>query len=163
MVHDIDMVLEMVDSPIKNIQASGAKMMSSTVDLAHAHIQFQNGVVANLKSSRIAQGYVRKIRTYQKNLYSITDLMIPQIEIYGLKNSGQFSQQSISRAVETSEGEKTVFYEKFIPEQKDALLEEINNFVESIIKRSRPNVDGHAGKRALDIALQIENKIFLND
>ena len=89
--------------------------------------------------------------------------MIPQIEIYGLKNSGQFSQQSISRAVETSEGEKTVFYEKFIPEQKDALLEEINNFVESIIKRSRPNVDGHAGKRALDVALQIENKIFLND
>ena len=58
MVHDIDMVLEMVDSPIKNIQASGAKMMSSTIDLAHAHIQFQNGVVANLKSSRIAQGYV---------------------------------------------------------------------------------------------------------
>jgi predicted dehydrogenase len=106
MVHDIDMVLEMVDSPIKNIQASGAKMMSSTVDLAHAHIQFQNGVVANLKSSRIAQGYVRKIRTYQKNLYSITDLMIPQIEIYGLKNSGQFSKNQFLKQLKLRKGKK---------------------------------------------------------
>ena len=77
----------MVDSPIENIQASGAKMMSNTIDLAHAHIKFQNGVVANLKSSRIAQNYVRKIRTYQKNFYSITDLMIPQIELYRFRTS----------------------------------------------------------------------------
>ena len=82
MVHDIDLILEMVNSPLESIQASGAKMMSNTIDLAHAHIKFQNGVVANLKSSRIAQNYVRKIRTYQKNFYSITDLMIPQIELY---------------------------------------------------------------------------------
>ena len=163
MVHDIDMILEMVNSPIENIQASGAKMMSSTIDLAHAYIKFKNGVVANLKSSRIAQGYVRKIRTYEKNLYSIADLMIPQIEVYGLKNNGQFSKNSISKIVETSEGEKTVFYEKFVPEKKDALLEEINNFIESVLNRTSPNVDGKAGKKALDIALQIENKIFLND
>ena len=104
------MVLEMVDSPIKNIQASGAKMMSSTVDLAHAHIQFQNGVVANLKSSRLAQGYVRKLRTYQRNLYSITDLMIPQIEIYGLKNSGQFSKKSISKVAASARSSLAVFF-----------------------------------------------------
>ena len=72
MVHDIDLILEMVNSPLESIQASGAKMMSNSIDLAHAHIKFQNGVVANLKSSRIAQNYVRKIRTYQKNFYSIT-------------------------------------------------------------------------------------------
>ena len=91
MVHDIDLIVSMVDSNIIDIHASGAKMMSETVDLAHAHIKFENGVVANLKSSRIAQNYVRKIRTYQNNLYTITDLMIPQIEVYGLEKTSIFS------------------------------------------------------------------------
>ena len=163
MVHDIDLILEMVNSPLESIQASGAKMMSNTIDLAHAHIKFQNGVVANLKSSRIAQNYVRKIRTYQKNFYSITDLMIPQIELYGLKHHNAFSKELKSEEVETNTGLKTLYYEKFIPENKDALLEEINDFIHCINTRSKPNVDGQAGANALEIALKIENEIFLNE
>jgi len=163
MVHDIDLILEMVNSPLESVQASGAKMMSNTIDLAHAHIKFQNGVVANLKSSRIAQNYVRKIRTYQKNFYSITDLMVPQIELYGLKRHDMFSEKLKSQEVETNSGLKTLYYEKFIPENKDALLEEINDFIHCINTRSKPNVDGQAGANALEIALQIENEIFLNE
>ncbi len=163
MVHDIDLILEMVDSPLESVQASGAKMMSNTIDLAHAHIKFENGVVANLKSSRISQNYVRKIRTYQKNFYSITDLMIPQIELYGLEHHNMFSDKLKSQEVETNSGVKTLYYEKFVPENKDALLEEINDFVHCINTRSKPNVDGQAGAKALEIALQIENKIFLNE
>ena len=163
MVHDIDLILEMVNSPLESVQASGAKMMSNTIDLAHAHIKFQNGVVANLKSSRIAQNYVRKIRTYQKNFYSITDLMIPQIELYGLKHHNAFSKKLKSQEFETNTGLKTLYYEKFIPENKDALLEEINDFIHCINTRSKPNVDGQAGANALEIALQIENEIFLNE
>ena len=163
MVHDIDLILEMVNSPVESIQASGAKMMSNSIDLAHAHIKFQNGVVANLKSSRIAQNYVRKIRTYQKNFYSITDLMIPQIELYGLKHHNAFSKELKSQEVETNTGLKTLYYEKFVPENKDALLEEINDFIHCINTRSKPNVDGQAGANALEIALKIENEIFLNE
>ena len=163
MVHDIDLILEMVDSPLESIQASGAKMMSNTVDLAHAHIKFKNGVVANLKSSRIAQNYVRKIRTYQKNFYSITDLMIPQIELYGLEHHNMFSEKVKSQEVETNSGSKKLYYEKFVPENKDALLEEINDFIHCIKTRSKPNVDGVAGAKALEIALEIESKIFLNE
>ena len=163
MVHDIDLILEMVDSPLESIQASGAKMMSNTVDLAHAHIKFKNGVVANLKSSRIAQSYVRKIRTYQKGFYSITDLMIPQIELYGLEHHNMFSEKVKSQEVETNSGSKILYYEKFVPENKDALLEEINDFIHCIKTRSRPNVDGVAGAKALEIALEIESKIFLNE
>ena len=163
MVHDIDLILEMVNSPLESIQASGAKMMSNSIDLAHAHIKFQNGVVANLKSSRIAQNYVRKIRTYQKNFYSITDLMIPQIELYGLKHHNAFSKELKSQEVETNTGLKTLYYEKFVPENKDALLEEINDFIHCINTRSKPNVDGQAGANALEIALQIENEIFLDE
>ena len=163
MVHDIDLILEMVNSPLESIQASGAKMMSNSIDLAHANIKFQNGVVANLKSSRIAQNYVRKIRTYQKNFYSITDLMIPQIELYGLKHHNAFSKELKSQEIETNTGLKTLYYEKFVPENKDALLEEINDFIHCINTRSKPNVDGQAGANALEIALQIENEIFLNE
>ena len=163
MVHDIDLILEMVNSPLESIQASGAKMMSNSIDLAHAHIKFQNGVVANLKSSRIAQNYVRKIRTYQKNFYSITDLIIPQIELYGLKHHNAFSKELKSQEVETNTGLKTLYYEKFVPENKDALLEEINDFIHCINTRSKPNVDGQDGANALEIALQIENEIFLNE
>ena len=163
MVHDIDLILEMVNSPLESIQASGAKMMSNSIDVAHAHIKFQNGVVANLKSSRIAQNYVRKIRTYQKNFYSITDLLIPQIELYGLKHHNAFSKELKSQEVETNTGLKTLYYEKFVPENKDALLEEINDFIHCINTRSKPNVDGQAGANALEIALKIENEIFLNE
>ena len=74
-----------------------------------------------------------------------------------------FSEKLKSQEVETNSGVKTLYYEKFLPEKKDALLEEINDFVHCINTRSEPNVDGQAGAKALEIALQIENKIFLNE
>ena len=162
MVHDIDLVLSMVNEKIENIEASGAKMMSQTVDIAHAQIRFINGVVANLKSSRIAQNYVRKIRTYEENLYTITDLMVPQIEVYSLKKGLNASSESTSKEIDTASGIKTIFYDKIVPEEKDALLEEINNFVHSIQTRKNPVVDGIQGLNALEIALEIEKKVLQN-
>ena len=162
MIHDIDLILSMVNEKIQSIEASGSKMMSKTVDIAHAQIIFINGVVANLKSSRIAQNYVRKIRTYEENLYTITDLMIPQIEVYNLKTALSASHKSTSKKIDTSDGIKTIFYDKIIPEEKDALLEEINNFIYSIQTRKNPIVDGPQGLNALEIALEIENKILQN-
>ena len=162
MVHDIDLVLSMVNEKIENIEASGTKMMSQTVDIAHAQIKFINGVVANLKSSRIAQNYVRKIRTYEENLYTITDLMVPQIEVYNLKTGLNTSPESTSKEIDTSDGTKTIFYDKIVPEEKDALLEEINNFVHSIQTRKNPVVDGIQGLNALEIALEIEKKVLQN-
>ena len=162
MVHDIDLVLSMVNEKIENIEASGAKMMSQTVDIAHAQIRFINGVVANLKSSRIAQNYVRKIRTYEENLYTITDLMVPQIEVYSLKKGLNASSESTSKEIDTASGIKTIFYDKVVPEEKDALLEEINNFVDSIKTRQTPVVCGVQGLRALEIALEIEKKVLQN-
>ena len=162
MVHDIDLVLSMVNEKIENIEASGTKMMSQTVDIAHAQIKFINGVVANLKSSRIAQNYVRKIRTYEENLYTITDLIVPQIEVYNLKAGLNTSPESTSKELDMSDGTKTIFYDKIVPEEKDALLEEINNFVHSIQTRKNPVVDGIQGLNALEIALEIEKKVLQN-
>ena len=170
MVHDIDLVLSMVDSDIKQIQASGAKMMGTKVDVAHARIEFSSGVVANLKSSRIAQNYVRKIRTYEKNLYTITDLMIPQIESYNVDVSSSLSSDVAlgtkpgltETEVETADGIKKIYYDKIVPEKKDALLEEINNFIDCIQTRGVPVVDGTKGLRALEVALEVEKKITKN-
>ena len=89
--------------------------------------------------------------------------MIPQIELYGLKHHNAFSKELKSQEVETNTGLKTLYYEKFVPENKDALLEEINDFIHCINTRSKPNVDGQDGANALEIALQIENEIFLNE
>ena len=89
--------------------------------------------------------------------------MIPQIEIYSLEESGIFSKNAINKKVHTAAGEKILHYEKFLPEKKDALLEEIDDFINSIEKRISPNVSGEDGKRALEIALEVENKIFLNE
>jgi predicted dehydrogenase len=170
MVHDIDLVLSMVDSNIKQIKASGAKMMGTKVDVAHARIEFSSGVIANLKSSRVAQNYVRKIRTYEKNLYTITDLMVPQIETYNIGASSSMSSEGLGEAaaslteteVETADGIKKIYYNKVVPEKKDALLEEINNFIDCIKTRGVPVVDGTKGLRALEIALEIEEKITKN-
>jgi hypothetical protein len=74
-----------------------------------------------------------------------------------------FTEKLKSQEVETNSGVKTLYYEKFVPENRDALLEEINDFVHCINTRSEPNVGGQAGAKALEIALQIENKIFLNE
>lgn len=162
MVHDIDLVLSMVNEKIENIEASGAKMMSQTVDIAHAQIKFINGVVSNLKSSRIAQNYVRKIRTYEESLYTVTDLMVPQIEVYNLKAGLNSSSESTSKEIDTPGGTKTIFYDKIVPEEKDALLEEINSFIDSIQTRKNPVVDGVQGLKALEIALEIEKKVLQN-
>ena len=89
--------------------------------------------------------------------------MIPQIELYGLEKHDMFSEKLKSQEVETGSGSKTLYYEKFVPENRDALLEEINDFIHCINTRSNPNVDGQAGAKALEIALQIEGKIFLNE
>ena len=88
--------------------------------------------------------------------------MIPQIEVYNLKTGLNTSSESTSKKIDTSDGEKSMFYDKIVPEEKDALLEEINNFIDSIQTRKNPLVDGIQGLNALEIALEIEKKALQN-
>ena len=88
--------------------------------------------------------------------------MIPQIEVYSLKKGLKDSSESTSKKIDTSDGSKTIFYDKIIPKEKDALLEEINNFVDCIQTRKTPVVDGYQGLKALEIALEIEKKVIQN-
>ena len=84
MIHDIDILLSLVQSKVKSIHASGVSILTNSVDIAHARIRFENGTVSSITSSRVAKDKVRKIKIFQENLYSTIDLLLSQTEIYNI-------------------------------------------------------------------------------
>jgi predicted dehydrogenase len=82
MIHDIDIILSLVNSPVKNIRASGVSIMTNSIDIANARIRFENGTVANLTSSRIAQNKVRKLKFFQRDMYVTIDFLLGLTEVY---------------------------------------------------------------------------------
>jgi len=82
MIHDIDILLSMVNSPVKDIQASGVNVVSKTIDIANARITFENGCVANITASRISQGPMRKMRIFQEASYTTVDFLKKLVEVY---------------------------------------------------------------------------------
>lgn len=161
MIHDIDLVLAFVDSPVKKIQANGVSIMTNSVDIANARIEFQNGAVANITSSRVAKDRVRKIKVFQQDLYVTIDFLIGLTEIYRVMDADQTDPSSIMSApIESNGKHRQIFYEKPKIKKEDALKLELQNFLETTQGRAKPIVDGKAGKNALDVAVQIHNKIL---
>ena len=87
MIHDIDIILSVVKSPIKNIEASGVAVISETPDISNARIEFENGCVANLTASRISLKKMRKSRFFQKNAYISVDFLDKKVEVVKIKNA----------------------------------------------------------------------------
>ena len=161
MIHDIDLVLSFIDSPVKNIQASGVSIMTNSVDIANARIHFKNGSVANITSSRVAKDKVRKIKLFQQDLYVTIDFLIGLTEVYRVLDQKEtVSQSTISAQIESKGKQRHIIYEKPKIKREDALQMELINFVESIQKKSKTIVDGVAGREALKVALQIQQKIL---
>jgi len=161
MIHDIDLVLAFVKSPVKHIHASGVSIMTDSVDMANARIRFENGTVASITSSRVAKDRVRKIKVFQQDLYITIDFLIGLTEIYKVMDADQTDPAAIMSAPLESNGKhRQIFYEKPEIKKQDALKTELENFVESVQGKSKPIVDGLAGRNALDIAIQIHDKIL---
>lgn len=161
MIHDIDLVLSFIDSPVKNIEASGVSIMTSSVDIANARIHFENGAVANMTSSRVAKDRVRKIKLFQQDLYITIDFLIGLTEVYRVMDVEEKGTPAIiSAPIESKGKQRHIIYEKPKINKQDALQMELINFVESIQGQAKPIVDGVAGKEALRVALQIQNKIL---
>jgi predicted dehydrogenase len=147
MVHDIDIVLSLVPSNVKYFHASGKSVVSPTLDIAHAQIEFENGCRANLVANRVSEEKVRKARILQPDGILSLDY---------LHQTASFSRNVASpgkeRAPETIPEQ--------IPIQKVDLLErETHSFIESVRNRKTAHVSGKDGKRALEVALQILEKI----
>lgn len=161
MIHDIDIILSLVKSEVKHISASGVNVVSDSLDIANARIEFENGAVANVTASRISQKKMRKMRIFQRDAYIAIDFNTGISEIYRLVAPDDESLEHFISFGEMGIGEnkKAVIYEQ--PEQKEinALKYEQQLFVDAIIKDETPVVSGKDGLRALKVAEMIIQKI----
>jgi predicted dehydrogenase len=149
MIHDIDIILSMVPSRIKQVNSVGVPVFSEEVDIANARLQFENGCVANVTASRASREAMRKIRIFQPDAYISIDYQVRKISIFRKGGKGF-----------PIPGLPNVTMEEMAFEQSDALLAEISSFVESVKTGAAPVVSGDDGKRALELAMQINRKLW---
>lgn len=143
MIHDIDIILDMVRSPVKSLAASGARVLSDALDIANARIEFENGCVANVTSSRVSLKSERKMRIFQKNAYVSIDFQNRGLSVHRLGDREAFP------GIPEITSENTVF------EEGDALKVEIQAFLEAVRGEAPVIVSGEDGQRALETAIRI--------
>ncbi len=160
MIHDIDVILSLIKSEVKKIDASGVAVVSDNVDIANARIQFENGAVANVTASRISQKKMRKMRIFQKDNYIGLDFVTGASEVYRLL-SAEDTISSGTSFVEIGVGDKKkrLVYEQPEVKEINALSYELELFVKAVITKTRPVVSGEDGLRALTVANEIIKKI----
>lgn len=154
MIHDIDIVLSLVDSKITKISANGTKIISSSPDIANARIEFENGCVANLTSSRLSLKKMRKMRVFQTDSYISLDFDSGSSEIIKIKDFD--GKNKYAMTIHDSEGvEKEIQIENVKNEKINSIEEEHKNFYYSIINKEDPIVSFEKGRNALKLAIEI--------
>jgi predicted dehydrogenase len=157
MIHDIDIILSIVKSDVKSISASGVAVLTDTPDIANVRIEFNNGCVANLTSSRISMKKMRKIRLFQKDAYIGIDFLEKNTEIIKLQQPDDTAAFSFD--IETHQGTKTISINNPVIEQGNAIKAELNSFVHAILNDETPVVNEMDGYLAMEVAHQILEKI----
>ena len=159
MIHDIDIVLSLVDSPIKRIDASGVAVISKTPDICNARVTFENGCVANFTASRISMKKMRKTRFFQKEAYIALDYLTKKVEVVKIKNAPK-QTDDLSILLTNAEGDKKQIYFE-IPkiDEINPIQEELEDFAKSINKNKRPTISLKDGAYALKVAHQIIARI----
>ena len=149
MIHDIDILLSMVQHELKTINSVGVPVLSNEVDIANARLQFANGCVANVTASRVTREPMRKMRIFQQDAYISIDFQERKIAIYK-KTPG----------VTLIPGLPDIGFKEMSFEQGDPLRDEIHAFVDSVRSGAPPVVSGEDGKHALEVAMQISQKLW---
>lgn len=160
MIHDIDALLSVVKSDVKTISASGVAVMTETPDIANVRIEFNNGCVANLTSSRISLKKMRKMRMFQKDAYISVDFLEKKAEVIRLKTAGD--QNVFAFDIETPNGTKTIAIANPEVPRVNAIKRELEEFVEAITNNKQPIVNEIDGYRAMEVAHEILQKINHN-
>ncbi len=159
MIHDLDIILSLIDSKIQDIRASGVSVVSQTADIANARLEFDNGCVANLTASRISQKEMRKMRIFQENNYVTLDFREGILEEYKVCFDKP-DNTLIDKVVEIgTDNKKYVLYNKPVIPMHDALREELHHFICSIQHARQPTTDGKSAMDALRLALEIQSII----
>lgn len=163
MIHDIDAILSVVKSSVKRISASGVAVVSDTADIANARIEFDNGTVANLTSSRISMKNMRKSRFFQKDAYIGVDFLEKSLEVVSMEDV-QGEPDDFDVVFDLGEGKPTkrILFDKPEIENINAIKEELKTFGEAIVNDTEPIVSLIDGYEALKVAQEIVDKINVN-
>ena len=161
MIHDLDIVLSMVDSPVKFISASGVSVVSETPDIGNARIEFENGCVANLTASRISLKQMRKVRLFQKDAYISLDFLQKEAQVVRLfePNASTLPANTPTLELETASGKKLIHISNPNIEPVNAIKMELETFADAINEGIRPKVSIEDGYSALKLAHQIIKEI----
>ena len=146
MIHDIDIIMSLIDSEITSISASGTAVLTDHLDIANARLEFANGAAANVTASRISKEDSRRIRVFEPKHYLSLDFIAQRLE----RATAVASEESEWDEIVTD----VVDIEPVMP-----LDEELASFVDVVMNNKQPLVDGETGLKALDVALQIKQKI----
>lgn len=144
MIHDLDIILAVVKSPVVAIEAVGVAVLTNHEDIANAHLKFANGCIANVTASRVSPDKMRKIRIFQSNAYFSLDYALPELEVY----------RKVVR-----KGKPDIVYQKVNIEKKEPLRLELQSFLSCIRAGKKPVVSGEHGRDALELALEITRLI----
>ncbi|WP_052910555.1 Gfo/Idh/MocA family protein [Riemerella anatipestifer] len=155
MIHDLDILLSLVKSKVKNIHASGVCVVSKTPDITNARIEFENGCVANLTTSRISMKAMRKSRFFQKDAYISVDFLEKKAEVIRMKDAPE-NPSDFDMIIENAEGEKSqIIFEYPNIQPNNAILDELESFAEAITNNKEVEVSLQDGTEALRVALEI--------
>lgn len=145
MIHDIDIILNIVKSPIMHIDAVGVPIITDQVDIVNARLNFESGCVANVTASRVSIEKMRKIRIFQSDAYISIDYAAQKIEVYKRIGDGKDHFSIVKQDMDIS--------------PSDYLGDEIRSFIEAVRTRGTPPVTGRDGKRALEVAMMIRERL----
>ena len=148
MIHDIDIVLSLVKSPIKYIDAIGMPILTNHEDLATAHINFENGCIANITASRVTKDKLRKIRVFQNNIYISLDYWSQSLKVLQKKEG-----------VKTIKSMRDIVIRRPSLKRGEPLKGELQDFIDCVQAGKKPLVPGEHGRDALEVALEVLNKI----
>ena len=159
MIHDLDILLSMVKSKVKDIHASGVCVVSKTPDICNARIEFENGCVANLTTSRISMKAMRKSRFFQQDAYISVDFLEKKAEVIRMKEAPT-EPSPFDMIIENADGDKNqILFEYPNIQSNNAILDELNSFADAINLDQPIQVSLQDGTEALKIALKIMNLI----
>lgn len=147
MIHDIDIILDIVNSNVKSIAASGAKILTNSTDIANVRLEFENGCVANVTASRVSMKSERKMRLFQKDSAITVDFQNRALKMYSKGDKEMFP------------GIPEIVSQESVYENNDALKVEIIAFLDSIENGTPVKVNGEAGRRALATAIHISKLV----
>ena len=160
MIHDVDLVASLVGSPIADIQATGVPVLTSSVDIANARIQFESGAVANLTASRVSMERMRKLRVFQRSGYLSLNLAEGHGEFLRLKHGLDHLLGGGGRDLRAADLLQVVERIPLSAEPVEPLRRELESFRDSIRAGKEPIVTAQAGRDALATALEIEDRIM---